>query len=189
VDLKVGDVVYEITILMAFMKYIENGSRRRKAWLGLCSCGKVVEVIDNHLKRGKTKSCGCHKKLYHTTHGHSAGRRGLDRYSGTLKSLRSAVSRCNYKSNAGYPRYGGRGVTIGKEFYDPERPWGDRYRPQEIERQIGPRPPGHTWDRIDNEKGYVTGNTRWATPKEQSNNKRTRQTNKNCQPTEGTKTQ
>jgi hypothetical protein len=37
---------------------------------------------------------------------------------------------------------------------------------------IGLCPPGHTLDRIDNNKGYVPGNVRWATTNQQSRNRR-----------------
>lgn len=37
---------------------------------------------------------------------------------------------------------------------------------------LGPRPPGLTIDRINSWKGYVRGNIRWATIREQNNNKR-----------------
>jgi len=38
---------------------------------------------------------------------------------------------------------------------------------------IGPRPsPAHSLDRIDNSRGYVPGNLRWATAREQNRNRR-----------------
>jgi len=37
---------------------------------------------------------------------------------------------------------------------------------------VGPRPQGHTLERIENSGHYEKGNVRWATPKEQAANRR-----------------
>ena len=43
---------------------------------------------------------------------------------------------------------------------------------EDIERDLGPRPPHHSLDRIDNESGYFPGNVKWSTPSEQVLNQR-----------------
>lgn len=77
---------------------------------------------------------------------------------------RKIVSRCTDKNNQQYKDYGGRGITISNEWlmsFD------------EFASDIGPRPSmDHSVDRIDNSLGYCKSNCRWATPEQQSTNRR-----------------
>lgn len=41
-----------------------------------------------------------------------------------------------------------------------------------IDRELGPRPEGHSLDRVNNNKGYEPNNLRWATAQEQADNSR-----------------
>jgi hypothetical protein len=72
--------------------------------------------------------------------------------------------RCLDVNNPNYPAYGGRGITLHPQ-------WREDFAAFYAE--IGPRPsPKHSVDRIDNARGYLPGNIRWATSREQNQNKR-----------------
>lgn len=79
------------------------------------------------------------------------------------QSWASMKSRClNPKANA-YDQYGGRGITICDAW---------RYDFAQFLADMGQRPDGTSLDRIDPDGHYELANCRWATAKEQANNRR-----------------
>lgn len=76
---------------------------------------------------------------------------------------KSMIQRCHNPRNPSYRLYGARGITVCDR-------WRSSY--EAFVSDVGPRPAGTCLDRIDNAKGYEPGNVRWATMREQHQNRR-----------------
>jgi hypothetical protein len=135
------------------------GSNRARAslWECQCDCGKKKTINRTSLVSGHTKSCGC---LHRRANGEAANGRQTPEYTAWAQMIR----RCESKDHKKWHRYGGRGISVCKE-------WRESFHA--FLAYTGRRPTKlHSLDRYPNRNGnYEPGNVRWATRAEQQANR------------------
>lgn len=153
-----GEIYNDLTVI----KYLRNDKKGFQWWLFKCICGKTREIRSLHVRRNHTKSCGCRTVRVATTHNMS-----YDRFYSVWRSM---VKRCFNKRHDNNI-YRDRGIKPIKRWLKFENFRDDMYKSYlEFAKINGEK--NTTLDRINNNKGYTKNNIRWATYKEQANNRR-----------------
>lgn len=139
-----------------------GSKHKEKLWLCKCDCGNFHETTSYNLRIGKTTQCNnCMKKQI------GLSNTKLINKDKRLKEIYVNMNtRCNNPNYKMYHAYGGKGITVCDEWscklgYNNFSKWAleNGYKSN------------LTLDRIDNDKGYYPENCRWATMKQQQNNR------------------
>lgn len=142
----------------------DSGQRchRQVMWLCLCNCGRETEIVGCSLRARKTTSCGCFQKEKVAVRATTHGMTGTSTYISWQDMKRRCGASSSSASEATRRNYYDKGIRVCNR-------WLNSF--EAFLEDMGRKPEGYTLDRLNGEKDYDPENCRWASVKQQAQNR------------------
>jgi len=152
---KVGNVYGRLTVI-ELLPAVKSHYKARC----VCVCGKESVCNITSLASGRIQSCGCAKREKLQEKNFKHGMSGSRIY----VNWKGMLARCENKNHSKYSNYGGRGISVCKEWHD-----FNAFYAWAIQAGYAD---GLQIDRIDNNGNYCPENCRWVSVKDNCRNRR-----------------